>query len=158
MSARTFRMHSVWHLPFDHHIVLAALADADSYPTWWPQVREATRVDDTSGDAVLRSLLPISLRVHVREDIVDPAAGVLQARVDGDLTGWTRWTIYPGTPADGCRAEFRQVVDLTTPLPLPLIRVGRPILHANHRFMMWSGRRGLIRHLNCARIRGEFSY
>lgn len=153
MGARTFSMHSRWMIPFDRETVLAALADADAYPQWWPQVRDAARIDENSGTARLRSLLPVSLRVRLTREIVDPDTGLLRAHLSGDLTGWTQWQVTAAAHTDSDRAgeytdvEFRQTVEFTKHIATPALWLVRPILFANHRYMMAAGRRGLIRRL-----------
>ncbi|MGV9709332.1 SRPBCC family protein [Gordonia sp. NPDC003424] len=146
-DARLFRMTSRWRLPFPSGRVFTALADADGYPRWWPQIRDAVRVDDRSGTARLRSVVPMSLHVTVTQQLHDPAAGMLRASVAGDLVGWSQWRIS----ADGgaAIAEFSQEVSLEKrAIPPWLLGTLRPVLHLNHRYMMWSGRRGFIRYLS----------
>ncbi|MGC5247197.1 SRPBCC family protein [Gordonia sp. DT219] len=149
MSGRTFRMHSAWSLPFRRDAVFAALADADNYPAWWPQVHDARRIDERSGSARMQSFLPVSLRVRLTEELIDPAAGVLRARLTGDLVGWSQWEVSETGPASAT-ADFSQVVEFAKGVPAPLLSLLRPALHLNHRYMMWSGRRGLTDRLAAA--------
>jgi hypothetical protein len=126
-------------------IVYDVLADLPSYPRWWPQVRSVERIDDDSAHVVCRSLLPYSLRFDMFRARDDRGAGVLEARLVGDLDGWARWTVRA---ADG-GAELLYEQQVTTPGPLlrSLARVGRPVLELNHAWMMRRGRRGLTRAL-----------
>ncbi|GAU66115.1 hypothetical protein SSP35_02_04840 [Streptomyces sp. NBRC 110611] len=137
-----YRFRSVWLLPAPPAAVYAALADAEAYPRWWPQVREVTPFDDRSGTARFRSLLPYDLEVVAAERVRDPGAGVLEIAMRGDLAGWARWTVGPAP--GGSRAVFDQEVEVCKPLLRRFALVGRPLFVANHALMMRSGRRGLV--------------
>ncbi|MFF4507300.1 SRPBCC family protein [Streptomyces sp. NPDC001401] len=140
-----YRFRSLWALPASPATVYEALERAEEYPRWWPQVREVTRLDDTTGVVRVRSLLPYDLHFTARETRRDPVAGVLEIAMSGDLEGWARWTI---TAADtGTLARYEQVVDVNKPLLRRLAVPGRPVFRANHRLMMRAGRRGLVAHL-----------
>ncbi|MEU9504122.1 SRPBCC family protein [Streptomyces sp. NPDC048196] len=140
-----YRFRSVWQLHAPPAVVYAVLERAESYPQWWPQVREVTRIDDRSGTARFRSLLPYDLRVVAAEQVRDPGAGVLEIAMRGDLTGWARWTVVPG--AGGTRAVFEQDVEVCKPLMRRVGPLARPLFRANHALMMRAGRRGLARWL-----------
>lgn len=127
--------------------MFAVLADADAYPQWWPQIRSVTRIGPDDGEALVRSLLPWSLRLRLHRTVTDPAAGRLAVRLTGDLTGWSSWEVLPD--GAGTRAEYRQQVDLSAGGLGRLLdrvvvgRLARPMLVANHAWMMSSGERGL---------------
>ncbi|MEU3979933.1 SRPBCC family protein [Streptomyces sp. NPDC026672] len=140
-----YRFRSLWHLPVPPAVVYPVLERAEDYPRWWPQVRSVTRLDDTTGVVTVRSLLPYSLTFTVRESRHDPAAGVLEVVVSGDIAGWARWTLTAEGP--GTLARYDQVVDVDKPLLRRLAVPGRPLFQANHRLMMRAGRRGLLAHL-----------
>ncbi|MFJ3671736.1 SRPBCC family protein [Streptomyces sp. NPDC090106] len=140
-----YRFRTVWRLPAPPAAVYAALEDAERYPRWWPQVREVRPIDDTTGTIRIRAALPYELAFTAREARRDPAAGVLEIAMTGDLEGWARWTVGPdGT---GTVARYDQVVDVRKPLLRRLAVPGRPFFRANHRLMMRSGRRGLAAYL-----------
>lgn len=139
---------STWNLPAPPEVVFATLERLDIYPTWWPQVRRADRIDDDTCDVVVRSTLPFRLRLTAHRVNADPERGVLQARLSGDLVGFTGWTLA-GTPG-GTRAAFHQEVEASRPL-LRRLEVARPILRANHAWMMRCGERGLNAHLVTAK-------
>lgn len=141
-------MQHRWQVPHPRGAVYDVLADADRYPQWWPQVREAVRIDAHSGRARLRSALPISLSVELSQAHRDPVLGVLRASVRGDLVGWSQWTVE--IAPEGSIVTFDQEVDFTKPMPTATLVALRPLMVANHRYMMWSGRRGLVRHLSSA--------
>ncbi|MEU6285741.1 SRPBCC family protein [Streptomyces sp. NPDC047028] len=139
------RFHSLWPLPAPPAAVYAVLQRPEDYPRWWPQVRSVTRLDDTTAVFTVRSLLPYGLSFTARETRRSPAAGVLEIAMSGDLHGWARWTLTAGGP--GTLARYDQVVDADKPLLRRLAVPGRPLFRANHRLMMRSGRRGLLRRL-----------
>ncbi|MET9907898.1 SRPBCC family protein [Streptomyces sp. NPDC006476] len=140
-----YRFRSLWALPLPPAAVYEVLERAEEYPRWWPQVREVTRLDDSSGVVVVRSVLPYDLRFTARETRRDPVAGVLEVSMSGDLDGWARWTVSAGP--GGTLARYDQVVDVDKPLLRWLAVPGRPFFRANHRLMMRAGRRGLLAYL-----------
>ncbi|MFF3380258.1 SRPBCC family protein [Streptomyces sp. NPDC002680] len=143
-----YRFHTRWTLTAPLATVYDALAQAEDYPRWWPQVREVDRIDDTSGIIRIRSLLPYDLTFTAREVRRDPAAGILEIAMTGDLDGWARWTLT--TAGSGTLARYDQEVDVTKPLMRLLAVPGRPLFRANHALMMRAGRRGLAAHLRAA--------
>ncbi|MGW4645675.1 SRPBCC family protein [Kitasatospora sp. NPDC004289] len=152
MDANHYHLVSTWRLPATPARVYAALRDVEHYPDWWPQIRSVRRLTDHSGELVIRSVLPYSLRLTAREQLQDEAAGLLAAELTGDLVGWSRWTVRPddhdGTgTGTGTRAVFEEEVRPAKPLMRRLAPVARPLFLANHAAMMRSGRRGLLRHL-----------
>ncbi|MEW1752391.1 SRPBCC family protein [Streptomyces angustmyceticus] len=136
-----YRFRSVWLLDAPPAVVYAVLERAEAYPRWWPQVRAVDPIDDRSGTARFRSLLPYDLTVVVSERVRDPGSGVLEIGMRGDLAGWARWTVVPG--AGGTRAVFEQDVEVRKPLLRRFALLGRPVFAANHALMMRAGRRGL---------------
>lgn len=136
-----YRFRSRWDLDAPPAAVFAVLADGADYPRWWPQVREVRQIDERSGAARFRSLVPYDLWVIVSEARQDPADGVLEIGFSGDLEGWARWTVLPH--GNGTRAFFEQEVVARKPLLRRLALPGRPVFRANHALMMRSGLRGL---------------
>ncbi|MDI3386785.1 SRPBCC family protein [Streptomyces sp. B-S-A8] len=140
-----YRFRSVWNVPARAEAVFAVLENAEEYPLWWRQVREVVQVDERSGRARFRSALPYDLNVTLHERRHDPAAGVLEVGMSGDLDGWARWTLTPA--GGGTRVLYEQEVDVRRPLMRKFAVPGRPVFLLNHALMMRSGRRGLIGHL-----------
>ncbi|MGW7370080.1 SRPBCC family protein [Streptomyces sp. NPDC054841] len=141
-----YRFRSLWELPAPPAVVFTVLEQAEEYPRWWPQVREVTPLDDGSGIARFRSVLPYDLVVTARERRRDPAALVLEVELAGDLAGWARWTL--AARADGgTSARYDQEVEVRRPLMRRLAVPGRPVFLANHALMMRGGRRGLTAYL-----------
>jgi hypothetical protein len=139
MGSYVFR--SEWRLPASPDDVYAVLADVETYPTWWPQVRRARRLDDVSGEVVCRSLLPYDVTFVMHRDLEDPAARVLRARMEGDLTGTSQWTIT--ADGSGSLAVFDEDVAVGTAMLRAAGRLLRPALRFNHDLMMRSGEKGL---------------
>ncbi|MEW2578106.1 SRPBCC family protein [Streptomyces syringium] len=145
-SRHTFRFRSTWTLPAPPEAVYVALEATESYPAWWPQVRDVRLLGEAEGTARFRSFLPYDLTVAARARRRDPAARVLEIALTGDLEGWARWTVLPhGTT--GSRARFEQEVEVRNPLMRRWALPARPLFIANHAWMMRAGRRGLRAHL-----------
>lgn len=136
-----YRFRSVWDLPAPPPAVYRVLERPGEYPRWWPEVREVAPADAESGTARFRSLLPYDLYVTARARRRDPGAGVLEVALEGDLEGWSRWTLTPH--GGGTRALYEQEVVVRKPLMRRLALPCRPLFWANHALMMRSGRRGL---------------
>ncbi|WP_318204532.1 SRPBCC family protein [Streptomyces sp. SCL15-4] len=145
MDLHHYRFRSLWPLPAPPAAVYTALEKVEDYPRWWPQVRSVTRLAEQTGVIVIRSALPLALTSTLRQTRRDPAAGVLEAALCGDLHGWARWTITADGP--GTLARYDQEVHAARPLLRRLALPGRPLFHLNHRLMMRAGRRGLLRRL-----------
>ncbi|MCW8099940.1 SRPBCC family protein [Streptomyces tauricus] len=140
-----YRFRSLWTLAAPLDDVFGALADAERYPRWWPQVREVTPFDEVSGVIRIRSVLPYDLVLTAREVRRDRAAGILEIAMTGDVDGWARWTVVSDGP--DTRARYDQEVHVTKPLLRRFAVPGRPLFRANHALMMRAGRRGLAAHL-----------
>lgn len=140
-----YRFRSRWALSAPPTAVHEALERVEDYPRWWPQVREVTPLDDTTGVIRIRSALPYDIRITAREVRRDPVAGVLEIAMSGDIEGWARWTVTAA--GTGTLACYEQDVNVHKPLLRWLAVPGRPLFRANHRLMMWAGRRGLVAYL-----------
>ncbi|MEU3032038.1 SRPBCC family protein [Streptomyces incarnatus] len=145
MDWNHYRFHSPWRLPVPPAAVFAVLERPEDYPHWWPQVRSVTRLDDTTGILTIRSALPYAMTFTAHERRRDPAAGILEIAMSGDIEGWARWTVTAAGP--GTLAVYEQEVDVRKPLLRRLAVPGRAVFRANHRLMMRAGRRGLLRRL-----------
>ncbi|MCT9081860.1 SRPBCC family protein [Streptomyces fulvoviolaceus] len=145
MDWTRYRFRSSWALHASPATVYDVLEQAEDYPRWWPAVREVNRLDDTTGVIRIRAVLPYDLTFTAREVRRDPAAGVLEIAMTGDLEGWARWTVT-GDGA-GSLARYDQVVVVNKPLLRRFAVPGRPVFRANHWLMMRAGRRGLAAYL-----------
>ena len=150
-ESHRYRFLSVWDLPAPPARVYGVLADPRTYPAWWPEIREVRQLDDHSGVMRFRSLLPFELAVVAHEARQDPAAGVLEARLTGDLDGLTRWTVT-GRGDGAAVAVFYEDVRVHKPLLRRLAVPGRPAFRANHALMMLHGRAGLVHYLSVRSI------
>nr|WP_042375215.1 hypothetical protein [Streptacidiphilus neutrinimicus] len=142
-----YRFTSRWELPGAYEHVFAALAAPIDYPLWWPQITEVRQLTQDSGRMRFRSLLPYDLHVTAFAERNDPDAGVLEARLAGDLEGLTRWTVSRDGAEGRTVAVFDEDVEVCKPLMRLLALPGRPAFRANHAWMMRAGRLGLARHL-----------
>jgi hypothetical protein len=137
------RYHFVshWTVAAPPDAAYAAIYEVDAYPAWWPEVKAVRPIDADRRWLRTRSFLPYDLSFTLARTIVDPAAGILEAQVAGDLEGVIRWTIA-GT-AEGARLTFDEDVVTTKPLLNRLAPLVRPAYVANHRRMMAHGESGL---------------
>ncbi|MYW45972.1 polyketide cyclase [Streptomyces sp. SID486] len=145
MDWNHYRFRSRWSLPAAPAAVYGALERAEDYPHWWPQVRSVTRLDESTGVLTIRSVLPYDMTFTARRTRRDPGTGVLEIAMTGDIEGWARWTVT--AEGAGTLARYDQEVRVRKPLLRRLAVPGRPVFRANHRLMMRSGRRGLLRRL-----------
>jgi hypothetical protein len=125
--------------------VYAVLADVETYSDWWPQVRRTRRIDEVSGEVVCRSLLPYDVTFVMHREVQDPETRVLCARLDGDLTGTSQWTIT--ADGAGSLAVFDEDVAVGKAMLRAAGRLLRPALRFNHDLMMRAGEKGLRTYL-----------
>jgi uncharacterized protein YndB with AHSA1/START domain len=141
MDPNFYRFQNVWRLRFTPEEVYRALEDIGGYPRWWPEVRAVDRIDDDTVRIVARSSLPYSLIFEATDSRQDDQAGVLEARMRGDLEGFSRWTLRH--EGDGTHATFEEEVITRKKSLRRLAVVARPFFRLNHSLMMRNGRRGL---------------
>ena len=146
MSRHFYVFHSHWVVPAPAPRVFDTLAKLDEYPAWWPQVRNARPIDELACELEVRSSLPYSLRITAHHSRKDPDAGVLEARLTGDVVGHSRWTLTAGRDGAGTILEFGEEVEVRR-LLLRRLSFARPAFRINHALMMHAGERGLRRHL-----------
>lgn len=144
VSATEYRFTSRWRVPASSTTTFDVLADVGAYPDWWPQVKAVARVDDDTARVVCRSVLPYQLDLVLTRSVEDRSHGVLEADIEGALTGWSRWTLEPDP--DGTRLTYEQQVSISSVGLAAASQVLRPALVANHAWMMRGGRRGLLSH------------
>jgi hypothetical protein len=90
--------------------------------------------------------LPFALRITAHRSRADAGAGVLEARLTGDLEGFSRWELT-AAPDGGTLLSFSEEVEAVRPL-LRRLAFARPLFEVNHRVMMRAGERGLREHLS----------
>ncbi|SOB80485.1 SRPBCC family protein [Streptomyces sp. 1331.2] len=166
MDPNHYRFRGSWRLAAPTSAVYAALEDVRSYPLWWPEISEVRPTGEETGDVVVRALLPYRLVISLEVRRRDPAAGVLEAAMRGDLNGWSRFTVTPNGPGGpdgeggtgrasgaggaggvGCRVLFEEDTRPGKPLLRRLALPLHPVFRANHAVMMLRGRRGLAAYL-----------
>ena len=136
-----YDFRSVWTVDARPQDVYEVLREVGQYPAWWPEIKQARRVDDERFDVYVRSILPYGLRFSMRQTKADPDAGVLEVALTGDLEGFSRFTIVPGET--GSILIFEEEVDTHKPMLNRLAAVARPAFKANHTIMMRHGEAGL---------------
>jgi hypothetical protein len=140
-----FVFRSQWRLPAAPRHVYDVLADVETYPVWWPQVRRARRFGESSGELTCRSMLPYDLVFVMHQDLVDPQSLVLRAKMEGDLNGTSQWTVT--ADGEGSLAVFDEDVSVGHGLVSVAGRLFRPALKFNHDLMMRAGEKGLRAYL-----------
>lgn len=144
-GSHPYVFQSHWRLPVDPDRVYAALLDVANYPNWWPQVRSARELGDGSGELRCRSLLPYDLVFVAHREIEDPQQRILRARLEGDLRGFSQWTV--GADGDATVAVFDEEVSVGNSAVRRAGLFARPVLRFNHDLMMRAGEHGLRRYL-----------
>jgi hypothetical protein len=139
--ARRYHFVSRWTVDAPADAAYAAIYEVVSYPAWWPEVKEARKLDEDHLWMRTRSFLPYDLAFDLERTIADARAGTLEARLTGDLEGVIRWTITPA--ADGSLIAFDEDVDTNKTTLNRLAPLVRPAFVANHALMMAHGQAGL---------------
>jgi hypothetical protein len=146
VSRHFYVFRTDWLVLAPQPAVFETLAKLDEYPSWWREVRNTKPIDEQTCELEIRSSLPYSLFITAHHSRKDPDAGVLEARLTGDLTGHSRWTMAATPDGTGTRLTFGEEVEVLRPL-LRRLSFARPAFRFNHTLMMRSGERGLKRHL-----------
>ncbi|MEW2220191.1 SRPBCC family protein [Streptomyces sp. NPDC006990] len=141
MDPNHYRFRAVWPVAAPPSRVYAALERLDAYPAWWPQVRGFARTGEDSGLLRIRAALPYRLSIALHARRRDPAAGILEVGMSGDLVGWACWSVRAAD--GGSVALFAQDVEVERRLLRMLAVPARPLFVANHRLMMRGGLHGL---------------
>ncbi|GAB3474931.1 SRPBCC family protein [Amycolatopsis cihanbeyliensis] len=147
MSLVRYRFRTTWTIGAPPPIVFATLVDLGGYPSWWPNVRSVSRIDDETAELVCRSVLPFALTVHLTRVEENPGAGRLEVALAGDLEGMLSGLVHPH--GAGTRLEIAQHVVARKRLLRWLSPLAHPVFRANHALMMRRGRHGL-----CTRLAG----
>lgn len=135
------RFHQQWVTRLAPGEAYELLVDVEHYPVWWPQVRAVASLGVDHALVLCRSWLPLTLHLELRPVRRDPALGVLEVSIAGDLTGWARFEITDG-PEGGAELTYDQEVAVGGLLGL---RMFGWVAHLNHAWMMRGCRRGLGR-------------
>lgn len=140
----TYRFEERWLLPGDRQAAYDVLVDVEHYPEWWPQIKAVARLGEDHALVVCRSMLPFNLNLELRPTTRDPESGRLEVSIEGDLVGWSRFTLTP--QGDELDVHYEQEVETRGHL-LEAARWFKPLVRANHAAMMRSARRGLERRI-----------
>jgi hypothetical protein len=140
-----YRFTSVWQVDADPGEVFEVLRDLRDYPAWWPEIKEMRPLEGNRAAARARSVLPYELRFTMERTKEDSVAGVLEARLAGDLDGLSRFTI--SRDGSGTRLLFEEEVVTHKRLLNRLALVARQAFKVNHTLMMRHGQAGLRTYL-----------
>jgi len=146
MRLNHYRFRSEWRLSHPLPVVWDALEELEAYPKWWPEIRRSEQIELAASRVTCRSFLPYELVFVTRSARREPSVGVLEATLEGDLNGFSRWTISE-LEGGGTLAVFDEEVDVGKTLLKVLAPVARPAFRANHWLMMKHGRDGLEKYL-----------
>jgi Polyketide cyclase / dehydrase and lipid transport len=86
-KTRRYQFISHWTVDAPADAVYAAIHEVVAYPAWSPEVKEARKLDEDHRWMRTRSLLPYDPSFDLERTIADPRAGILEARLTGDLEG-----------------------------------------------------------------------
>jgi hypothetical protein len=132
-----------WETPAPPERVHEVLLDLERYVEWWPQVRAVASLGPDDALVVCRSLLPYDLELALHAEQRDPES--LRVGIDGPIRGYAHWLLTP-TPR-GTRLDFEQRVQAVARAFRWASYVARPVLRANHTWMMRGAEAGLSRRL-----------
>jgi mannose-6-phosphate isomerase-like protein (cupin superfamily)/uncharacterized protein YndB with AHSA1/START domain len=130
-ASREYVFVDEWDVAAPPEATFAAIADARTYPDWWRPVY--LDVDADGPPAIgkvskqhFKGRLPYELRTRSRVVELDPPS-VVAAEVDGDLSGYGRWTLTPIESGTHVRFDWRVHADrrllrLLTPVLRPAFR------------------------------------
>ena len=144
MRATAYHFRHQATVPAPRAQVHEVLLDLFHYVDWWPQVRAVGRLGTDDALLVCRSVLPYDL--EVRAHAVSREADCLEVAVDGPLAGSVRWAL-DDLGEDGTRLRFDQQVRVDAWSLVVGSWLARPLLVANHRWMMRGAVRGLAARL-----------
>ncbi|MEU1820207.1 SRPBCC family protein [Streptomyces roseifaciens] len=143
MSRHEMRFAGLWRAPLPPATLYAKLADIEHYPGWWPAFRSVKQTGERECEVVIRSVLPYELTVRLTPLVDDPVERVLEAALEGDLTGSVRWRVG-GDGGRGCVAAFTEHVSVRKAALRRWMPLARPFFHLNHAVAMRSGQRGVV--------------
>jgi hypothetical protein len=135
-----------WETPAPPERVHEVLLDLEHYVDWWPQVRAVASLGPDDALVVCRSLLPYDLELALHAEQRDPES--LRVGIDGPIRGFAHWRLAP--TRGGTRLDFEQRVHAVARTFRWASYVARPVLRANHTWMMRGAERGLSARLRSA--------
>lgn len=117
------------------------LVDLEHYVDWWPQVCAVASLGPDDALVVCRSLLPYDLELVLHAQSRE--RGSLRVGIDGPIRGYAHWRLSPA--GAGTRLDFEQQVQAVARPFRWASYVARPVLAANHAWMMRGAARGIAR-------------
>ncbi len=143
-----FEFTDVWLVPAPVDLTWRMVDDVASWPSWWPDYREARIVSSTAHGggarwhARVRSDLPYTLEFEFTV-LEHEAPRYVKVRTEGFFDGEVEWTVEALTP-DMTRLTLHEVTETRWPLINLSARLGgRRLLEWNHRTAMKRGEKGL---------------
>jgi hypothetical protein len=130
-----------WTTPAARERVHDVLLDLEHYVDWWPQVRAVASLGPDDALVVCRSLLPYDLELALHAERRDPES--LRVAIDGPIRGFAHWRLTP--TERGTRLDFEQRVKAVARTFRWASYAAKPLLSANHAWMMRGAERGLAR-------------
>lgn len=150
--AMEYRLLTIWRYAAPQKQVFDVIADAATWPSWWPGVDGVEELARGAADRIgavhrytWKGDLPYRLSFLARATRIE-APALLEAEVEGDLSGSGRWSFAYSAGVTTVRYEWR--VRTTRPwmnLAAPL--AGRLFVH-NHHALMRRGGEALARKLD----------
>jgi hypothetical protein len=135
-----------WSFDAPIEAVWEAIRDYQAWPSWWPSIAEARRIEGTGvGETVefaFRTRLPYRLRFRMTTTRLD-APRAMDGRASGELAGTGRWRLADN--GHGTDVTYYWDVRTTRWWMNMLAPVARPMFKWNHDQVMADGRRGLAR-------------
>ena len=139
MGVAEYRFSHVTEVTAEPERVHALLVDLEHYVDWWPQVRAVASLGPDDALVVCRSLLPYDLELSLHAEDREP--GSLRVGIDGPIRGFAHWRLAP--THRGTRLDFEQRVHAVARPFRWASYVAKPLLRANHAWMMRGAERGL---------------
>jgi len=146
VTATEYRFRDAWETTASPDAVCAVLLDLEHYVDWWPQVRAVASAGPDDALVVCRSVLPYDLELHLHAESRGPA--LLRVGIDGPIRGYAAWRLTP--VRSGTRLDFEQRVHAVARTFRWASYVAKPLLAANHAWMMRGAERGLRTRLRTA--------
>ena len=132
VASRQYEFVDEWDVAAPPQATFDAVADARTYPEWWRPVYLGVEAEGEPAVGQVSSQhfkgrLPYQLRTRSRIVELD-SPSVVAAEVEGDLSGYGRWTLTPTESGTHVRFDWRVYADR------PLLRVLTPALRPAFRW------------------------
>ncbi len=145
------RFCTTWVLEAERERVWDAIYDSDTWSEWWPGIESTIRLDEGDSGGIgqrgvyeWRARIPYTVRFEIVSTVVERPYR-LGGDATGDLEGTGLWRFFAEGGTTGVLYDWK--VRTTKPWMNRLVPVAKPILRANHDWVMRSGGEGLARRL-----------